>query len=144
MIDSIRPALGLRLILRTVYVAPLARAPLTRLHLAFAPSRYPSISLRRRVWICLLQLIQAFGLSTALVQNWSSLFLNRMLNVAKLILVKSCRLLTARHSSNVKCLDATCLSPHRPIPLRDRCSKSKTQRKVKMIKLFANRRPGTG
>ena len=61
MIDSIRPALGLRLILRTVYVAPLAGAPLTRLHLAFAPSRYPSISLRRRVWICLLQLIQAFG-----------------------------------------------------------------------------------
>ena len=32
MIDSILPALGLRPTLRIVYVAPLPRAPLTRLH----------------------------------------------------------------------------------------------------------------
>jgi hypothetical protein len=37
MIDSILPALGLRLTLRIVYVAPLPRVPLTRLHPAFSP-----------------------------------------------------------------------------------------------------------
>ena len=37
MIDSILPALGLRPTLRVVYVAPLPRAPLTRLHRAFSP-----------------------------------------------------------------------------------------------------------
>ena len=37
MIDSILPALGLRPTLRVVYVAPLPRAPLTRLYPAFMP-----------------------------------------------------------------------------------------------------------
>jgi hypothetical protein len=71
-----------------------------------------------------LQLIQTFGLPTVLpqapVRNWSSLFVNRMLNVVRLILVKSCRLSAARHPSNVKCLDATSLSLYRPIPLPGR------------------------
>ena len=60
MIDSIRPALGLRLIRRTVYVAPLAGSidsTASRIR-AFC---YPSKLLRRRIWICLLQLIQAFS-----------------------------------------------------------------------------------
>src|SRR6476660_3607526 len=37
MIDSILPALGLGPTLRIVYVPPLPRAPLTRLHPAFSP-----------------------------------------------------------------------------------------------------------
>jgi hypothetical protein len=37
MIDSILPSLGLRPTLRIVYVAPLPRAPLTRLHPVFSP-----------------------------------------------------------------------------------------------------------
>src|SRR4051794_22198370 len=41
MIDSILPALGLRPTLRIVYVAPLPRAPLTRLHPAFSPFGLP-------------------------------------------------------------------------------------------------------
>ena len=41
MIDSILPALGLRPTLRIVYVAPLPRAPLTRLHPAFSPLGLP-------------------------------------------------------------------------------------------------------
>ena len=40
-IDSILPALGLRPTLRIVYVAPLPRAPLTRLHPAFSPFGLP-------------------------------------------------------------------------------------------------------
>ena len=39
-----------------------------------------ALSLRDKL-IRSLQLIQAFGLPTALVRNWSSLFLNRMLNM---------------------------------------------------------------
>ena len=41
MIDSILPALGLRPTLRIVYVAPLPRAPLTRLYPAFSPFGLP-------------------------------------------------------------------------------------------------------
>ena len=41
MIDSILPALGLRPTLRVAYVAPLPRAPLTRLHRAFSPLGLP-------------------------------------------------------------------------------------------------------
>ena len=41
MIDSILPALGLRPTLHIVYVAPLPRAPLTRLHPAFSPFGLP-------------------------------------------------------------------------------------------------------
>jgi hypothetical protein len=41
MIDSILPALGLRPTLRIVYVKPLPRAPLTRLHPAFSPFGLP-------------------------------------------------------------------------------------------------------
>ena len=80
MIDSILPALGLRPTLRIVYVAPLPRAPLTRLHPAFCPSfvgpRFSALQVtfsviyrRSRSQPCSirsLQLIQAFGLPTAL------------------------------------------------------------------------------
>src|SRR6266404_6318968 len=41
MIGSILPALGPRPTLRIVYVAPLPRAPLTRLHPAFSPFGLP-------------------------------------------------------------------------------------------------------
>jgi hypothetical protein len=41
MINSILPALGLRPTLRVVYVAPLPRAPLTRLYPAFTPFGVP-------------------------------------------------------------------------------------------------------
>jgi len=85
MIDSILPVLGLCPTLRIVYVAPLPRAHLTRLHPAFSPFGLPVYLIASPHSIRALQFVQAGGLPTALpwvpVRNWSSLFLNRMLNV---------------------------------------------------------------
>ena len=67
MIDSILPALGLCPTLRVVCVAPLPRAPLTRLHPAFSPFGLPvHLIASPRISIPPLQLIQAFGLPTVL------------------------------------------------------------------------------
>ena len=66
MIDSILPALGLRPTLRIVYVAPLPRAPLTRLHPAFSPFGLPVHLIASPHFDSSLQLIQTFGLPTVL------------------------------------------------------------------------------